>query len=266
MAICLSVSLVICLTWYANSATGRASQVEHALQRAEALDDLMLDFVHFMGESNWEQFPHEYKRPRKADEPNATIGVCEGVTNPREFTFNNVLQSSRAESEFRGIPGRDSLVLRVTEFARVNGMNIDREVREESLYMNLDGNEMTLLIIHNLNGAATLAGSTTCSDEWPDFSLSYLEFLEEYDKRYRTPAPSEALDRCLGGCRCCCTTNAAEGLVSSCLLPTYPDRHSGSQGVRYVRIGNKSTHHIDAFNWDVSHPFVLLDKSRGSCW
>lgn len=214
VAICLSVSLVICVTWYANAATGRESQVENALQRAKALDDLMLDFVHFTGESNWEQFPHEYKRPRKADEPNATIGVCEGVTDSREFAFNNVLQSSRAESEFREVSGRDSLVLRVREFARLRGMNIDREVREESIYMNLDGNEMTLLIIHHLNGAATLAGSTTCSDEWPDFSLSYLEFLEEYDKRYRTPAPSASLGRCLGGYRCSCTTNAAKGSAS----------------------------------------------------
>lgn len=143
-------------------------QYEITLERRSDLGKLEEDLVDAMGRSLW-----DVGLPSGEAQ---TVSCASG--SPDDFLFKRPRNTPKQSHPYRYVSERSEAIARAEAYVGELGMETRVEHRGEDVYFYADGLDFSVLIIFIENGAALMTVKTSCSSEWPDFSLTLTEFAE----------------------------------------------------------------------------------------
>ena len=162
----------------AENVTGKPmpqEQYEVALKHRSELGKFEEDLVSAMGRADWGQ---------GLDPGKAGTGRCPGGRSD-DFLFKRSRSTPRAAFPFSEEHERSAAIAKAGRHLAHLGMQTHVEPRSDEIYLYGEGPDFTVLIMFVGNGAAQMIVKTSCSTEWPDFTLTQTEFAElEYRNSY----------------------------------------------------------------------------------
>lgn len=151
-------------------------QYEVTLERRSELGKFEEDLVDAIGGSAWDAGLPTGKAQ--------TAGCPSGV--PDEFLFKRRRNTPRQSFPFQSVGERSDAIASAKAHLGKLGMETRVEQRNGEVYLYGDGSDLSALIMFLENGAALMTVETSCSTEWPDFTLTLTQFAELENDNART--------------------------------------------------------------------------------
>lgn len=154
-------------------------QYEVTLERRSELAPLEESVVDAIGRSAWgEGLPSG-----KAGSAGCPYGEA------GDFLYKRSRGTVPQTTPFAEEDARSAAMMSAKEHLTTLGMNVRVEPRDLDQYLYGEGSRQTVLIKFFSNGAAQMIVKTSCSSDWPDFTLTHSELAE---LEYRNSQQGEA--------------------------------------------------------------------------
>lgn len=164
----LACCLCACAEEDEESQLSPEQQYKVTLERRSALGEFEEDLVSAMVRADWDQ---------GLDPGKAGTGRCPGGHSD-DFLFKRSRSAPRASFPFSKERERSAAITKAEHHLAYLGMQTRVEPRSDEIYLYGDGPDFTVLIMFVGNGAAQMIVKTSCSSEWPDFTLTHSELAE----------------------------------------------------------------------------------------
>lgn len=161
-----------------------AADFEVALERGRELDQMLIRLMEAIDASAWEAFPPPGHKPTDASAPIAHAAPCPASPEGDHFMFAAWNKTEGTRQWFKNTSLRDRAIQRAESFFRSEGLKVSREMQSGDALIWGASDDLVMAARFDENGVAMVTAETSCSSEWPNFSLKRDRFNWLYFKRF----------------------------------------------------------------------------------
>lgn len=186
----LVVLLLVCMSlpgcaWQRQSQSEQdAAQFEIALERGRLVDRTLVQLMDAIDPDAWKEFPPPGRKRDNPDAPIAAPTPCPLERPGDYFMFTLSTMSIPGYQQFQDVDSREHAANELEAFLDSEGFVVSREIQLQDALITAVSDDLVVIARFGHKGVVRLTVETTCSSEWPDFSLKWDRFIWLYFKRF----------------------------------------------------------------------------------
>ena len=180
----LSSILSGCAMQRQNQSQQDTVEFEIALERGREADRALVRLMDAIDPDAWGEFPPPGRKRVNPDAPIAAPTPCPVERPGDDFMFTLTTMSVPGYQEFNDVESREKAASDLEAFLDSEGFVVSREIQLQDALITGVSDDLVVIARFGHKGVVRLTVETTCSSEWPDFSLKWDRFIWLYFKRF----------------------------------------------------------------------------------
>lgn len=186
----LFVLLLVCMSlpgcaWQRQGQSEQdAAQFEIALERGRQVDRALVRLMDAIHPDAWKEFPPPGRKRDNPDAPIAAPTPCPVERRGDYFMFTLSTMSIPGYQQLQDVDAREHAANELEAFLDSEGFVVPREIQLQDALITAVSDDLVVITSFGHKGVVDLTVETTCSSEWPDFSLKRDRFNWLYVKRF----------------------------------------------------------------------------------